>query len=205
MISVVVVDDHWMVREGLRSALTRHGHIEVVGEASGVDEALAIGGSGTTDPDVVLLDARLGSESSLPSISRFRARFPRAHVLVVSMLPEDPYALRAIEAGADGFVRKDGEPDELQRAVEVVAAGESYVSPAVARLLAERRQQPEELTPREFEVVRDYAAGLRSGQIARRLAVSPKTVSTHKTNAMRKLGIQTNADLIRWASDRTLP
>lgn len=201
--NIVVVDDHWMVREGLCMWLSKQPDLHVLGEASDVQELLSLKVNDVV-PDVVILDACLGEHSGLDAIQDIKARWPRIGVLVLSFLSEDPHAIRAIEHGADGYLEKGGSPAELVDAVRRVGCGRRYVSTRAASLLVDRLHNANDLTAREKEVVRFYALGYRSGQIARVLTLSPKTVSTHKANAMRKLSVHTNAGLIRWAIDQGL-
>ena len=207
MVGVLIVDDHWMVREGLGETLAKVPDVSVVGEVSTVKELFAFLADPQAklgkDPDVILLDAVLGADSGIDCIPNLK-KMTKARVLVLSMLSENPHAVRAIEQGADGFISKGGSPRELVDAIRVVASGHRYISSIVGQLLADRLSRTHDLTPRESEIVRYYALGFRCGEIARVMSLSPKTVSTHKTNAMRKLGITNNADLIRWAIDSAL-
>lgn len=207
MTKVLIVDDHWMVREGLRDSLAKMPDITIVGELESVKELFSHlaenSGKTSLSPDLILLDAVLGSDSGIDCIPNLKKMSP-AKVLVLSMLSENPHAVRAIEQGADGYVSKGGSPRELVEAIRMVMSGRRHITPSVGQLLADRLSSRHELTPRESEIVRYYALGFRSGEIARVISLSPKTVSTHKTNAMRKLGVTNNVDLIRWAIEASL-
>lgn len=198
---VLIVDDHFLVREGLVHALAGVSDICVT-EASSLKELFAriraAQTSGERLPDVIVLDAVLGEDSGIEAIPVIRCDCPGSAVLVLSMLPERPHAVRAIEQGASGYVSKGCAPSELIQAIRTVERGQTHVTPAVAHMLAERLTGKHDLSPRESEIVRYYAHGYRCGEIARVMSLSPKTVSTHKANAMKKLGLETNADLIRW-------
>lgn len=196
-----------MVREGLREVLSKVPDVDLVGEAGSVKELFSMLSARpsplTRKPDVILLDALLGDDSGIDSIPNLKT-MSNAKVLVLSMLSENPHAVRAIEQGADGFISKGGTPRELVDAIRSVASGRRHITLEVGQLLADRLSNRNDLTPRESEIVRYYALGFRSGEIARIMSLSPKTVSTHKTNAMRKLCVKNNADLIRWAIDASL-
>lgn len=204
---VLIVDDHWLVRDGLAHILESVPDINVEGTDSLPGLFTELRERRSTDtplPHVVILDACLGEDSGIEAIPVLRAEFPACGVLILSMLAESPHAVRSIEQGAHGFVSKGCPPAELISAIRTVAAGQKYVSPTVARLLADRVSSNNSLTSRESEIVRYYAHGYRCGEIARVMSLSPKTVSTHKANAMRKLCLRTNADLIRWGLDNVV-
>lgn len=205
---VEIIDDHWLVRQGLVHALAGASDISV-SESGSLDEFFSRvrdpdAGSENV-PDVIVLDACLGEDSGIEAIPAIKKECPLTAVLVLSMLPENPNGVRAVMQGASGYVSKGSAPGEILQAIHAVAAGQTHVSPNVARLLADRRAGRQDLTPRESEVVRYYAHGYRCGEIARMMSLSPKTVSAHKANAMRKLGLNTNADIIRWGVDHLQP
>lgn len=201
MANLLVIDDHWVVHEGLERAFVGAPDVRIVAKAETLKQAFDVAHNRGDKVDVILLDANLRDESGLEAINQLKKVCTKAKVLVLSMLAPNPHAVRAIEQGADGFVSKGGSPNELIEAVRTVAEGKRYVSAEVGHLLAERLLRNNELTARESEIVRFFAVGHRCGEIARMMALSPKTVSAHKANAMRKLGISSNADLIRWAMD----
>jgi len=204
MVGILVIDDHWAVREGVKTAIEQHDDLRLVATAPTLAEGLAAVSSRTAPVDVVVLDALLRDGSGIDAIPRIKELNPRCSVLVLSMLDENPHAIRAIEHGAQGYISKGGGRSELVEAIRIVAGGQRYVSPTVGNLLADRLLRSNELSPRESEVVRLYASGHRCGEIAKLLSLSPKTVSAHKANAMKKLGVTTNADLIRWSIDNRM-
>lgn len=205
MTHVHVVDDHWMVRRGLRDILEASATVSHVSESENLRDAFAACRNPDRPVDVVILDLVLGAESGIVAIPQIKAITPRVGVLAMSFLAEDPHGVHAIAQGADGYVTKGVGPREVLDAVGHVAAGRKYVSAGLAELLARRMQRSGDLTPREWEILRHYALGFGCVEIASRLALSPKTVSTHKTNGMRKLGLKSTADLVRWAIEHGVP
>jgi len=204
-VNVLIIDDHWVVRDGLEKWLSKTPEIQVAGKVESLQQAFNFLRTKGNKVDVILLDASLKSDSGIEAIPELKKTCRSARILVVSMLAPDPHAVRALEQGADGFISKGGSPTDLIEAVRIVAQGRRYVTQEVGHLLAERLLRHNDLTARESEIVRLYTEGYRSGEIAVMLCLSPKTVSAHKTNAMRKLGISSNAELYRWAIERSLP
>lgn len=204
MIDVLIVDDHWMVRRGLAEALAE---IDLVGSVTSVDnvrDAFAAVRAPRKRPLLVVLDAMLGLDSGLSSIEGLRSIDETVRVLVLTILSEDPHGVRAIEAGADGFLIKGSSLADFTAAVREIAGGGQYVSASLGQLLAKRLSGRDELTPREWEVARHYVMGFGCVQTARMLSLSPKTVSTHKANVLRKLGLTSTADLVRWGVERNI-
>ena len=199
MTHVHVVDDHWMVRRGLRDVLEASGLVSHVSESANLYDAFAACRGRRRPVDVVMLDLVLGAESGMAAIPQLKAITPKIGVLAISFLPEDPHGVHAIVQGADGYVTKDVGPRGVLDAVGHVASGRKFVSSSLAELLARRVQGLGHLTPREMEILRYYSLGFGCVEIASRLSLSPKTVSTHKMNGMRKLGLKSTADLVRWA------
>lgn len=203
MIRVVIADDHTILREGLRQLLSRAADIEVAGEAADGHEALERVRAGGFD--VLLLDMSMPGKSGIELIKQIRAERPRLRMLILSMHEETQYAVRAIRAGAAGYVTKDRAMTELVGAIRKVAAGGAHVSADVAQALAlaampDARTDPHErLSDREFEVFELLARGVSVTDIATRLHLSSKTVSTHKARLMDKLGIDNPAELVRYA------
>jgi RNA polymerase sigma factor (sigma-70 family) len=204
---VLVVDDHAIVREGLRNVLSATEGFAVVGEAGTGADALAL--AEAQRPDVVLLDLTMPGMSGLAVAAELRRRVPDARILVLSMHEQDEYVLAAVRGGAHGYVLKDTGPAELRAAIRAVHAGDGYFSPAVAsRLSAAVRdevateaphQRLERLTPREREVLALVAAGNTNRAIAAHLGISPRTVESHRESLMKKLSLRSVADLTRFA------
>ncbi|MHA7853809.1 response regulator [Marinobacter shengliensis] len=204
MISVYIADDHSIVREGIRSLISSAHDMEVVGEASDGDEALQqIPGC---KPSVFLMDMSMPGCSGLELIERIRRKAPETRILVLSMHREDLYATRTIRAGARGFITKTRPPTELLDALRKVAQGHLYITRELADRLAldALTGRPEEepharMTKREYEIFLDLARGMNVGDIADKLNVSSKTVSTHKARLMEKLNANSISDLVRYA------
>ena len=205
MTHVHVVDDHWMVRRGLRDVLEASATVTRVTESENLHDAFAACRDPRRPVDVVILDLVLGAESGIVAIPQIKAITPTIGVLAISFLAEDPHGVHAIVQGADGYVTKGVGPKEVLDAVKHVASGKKFVSSSLAELLARRVQHSGDLTTREWEILRYYALGFGCVEIASRLSLSPKTVSSHKTNGMRKLGLKSTADLVRWAIEHGVP
>lgn len=206
-VRVLVVDDHAVVREGLRHVLTAAEGFAVVGEAA--DAATALDLAEASRPDVVLLDLTMPGMSGLDAAAELRRRAPGARIVVLSMHEQDEYVLAAVRGGASGYVLKDAGPAELRAAIRTVQAGGEYFSPAVARRLTAAvrgevtaespRERLARLTPREREVLALVAGGNTNRAIAGRLGISPRTVESHRESLMKKLSLRTVADLTRFA------
>jgi DNA-binding NarL/FixJ family response regulator len=192
-ISVLVVDDHAVVREGLRSFLELQEGIEVVGEAA--DGEAAVRAAEAWKPDVVLMDLVMPRLDGVGAMRELRRRLPSARVIVLTNFPDDDRLLPAIRAGASGYLLKNADPQEVVRAVRAAHAGEALLDPGVAaRLLEAIAQRPdsepaERLTPREREVLALIARGMPNKLIARELEISEKTVKTHVGHVLAKLGV----------------
>jgi DNA-binding NarL/FixJ family response regulator len=195
MIRVLIVDDHAVVREGLRTFLELQDGLEVIGEAGDGEEAVSLATS--LHPDVVLMDLVMPKLDGVGAMRELRGRVPETRVIVLTSFLDDERLLPAIEAGAAGYLLKDVEPTELARAVRAAHAGEALIAPSVAaRLLsafAERPRvaaaEPKRLTPREHEVLGLIAAGRSNKRIAFELGISEKTVKTHVGHLLAKLGV----------------
>lgn len=203
MIRVLIADDHSIVREGIKQIFALVENLVVAGEAANgeeADERLAQGGV-----DLLLLDMTMPGSSGEELISRLRARYPDLPVLVLSMHNDPMIALRALKAGADGYLAKDCNPGTLLDAIHKVAAGSRFLDPKLAEQAAfnavgiEGPIDHNALSKREFEVMRLLADGLGVNHIADRLAISNKTVSTYKSLLMKKMGFTSSADIIRYA------
>lgn len=212
-VRVVVADDHAVVREGIRRVLDEDPDFTVVGEASTGVEALEV--VGASRPDVVVLDLGMPDVSGLEVARRLRDEGPLPRILVLSMHDDSEYVLRAVRAGADGYLLKDeAEPAMLRTAVRAVHGGDSYFSPTAATVLASALRPPSgaeadadplgSLTERELEVLRLIATGRSNKEMASELGISRRTVETHRENLMRKLDIRSIAGLTRLALERGL-
>jgi DNA-binding NarL/FixJ family response regulator len=202
MIRIFIADDHTIFREGLKQILGDQADIDIVDEATDGDELLARLPS--TPCDIILLDLTMPGRSGI-SLLREIAAGENRRVVVLSMHEEDQYVVEALKAGAAGYVTKNSASDQLIQAIRKVMKGELFVSSAASQSLLRqiRAPQPElphsRLTPREREVFDLLVSGRKMSDIARKLNLSIKTASTHKTNLMRKMQAETTADLIRYA------
>jgi DNA-binding NarL/FixJ family response regulator len=208
MIRVLLADDHAVVRAGLREILADSGDITVAGEAANGDEVLAKVRSGTFD--VAVLDMTMPGRSGIELIKMVKAEQPKVRILVLSMHSEQQYAVRAVKAGASGYLTKEAAADQLVAAIRRIAAGGAYVTPETAeRLVLDSGRRSEAaphtlLSDREFQVFQLIAGGRSVTEIAARLSLSVKTVSTHKTRIMEKMGFSNPSELIRYAIDNKL-
>ena len=196
-IHIMLVDDHPLVRDGLRARLEAVPHFRVVAEADSGAEALALAGS--TRIDLVLMDITMRDGSGIEATARLYANFPDIAVLILSMHDKLEYVTQAMQAGARGYVLKDAPGKDIVLAIDTVMAGGIYYSAAVARQLARPAAQDNQLTSREQEVLRHIANGESNKQIAKALDLSVRTVETHRLNIKRKLGIEGQAELIKFA------
>jgi DNA-binding NarL/FixJ family response regulator len=203
VIRVLIVDDHQIVRDGLRRILAAHADLEVADEAADGDAALAL--ARANDYDVAVLDMSMPGLSGIDLIKRLQREKPALKLLVLSMHAERQYAARALKAGASGYLNKDSAAEQLVGALRKVAAGGVHLSDAgAASLVAAQRAGARELSDRELEVLRLLAEGLGPTEIAERLHLSVKTVSTHKARAQEKLGVAGTAELVRYALENKL-
>jgi DNA-binding NarL/FixJ family response regulator len=202
VVNLLLVDDHRLVREGLRRVLESCDDIRVAGEAESGHEALDV--ARRERLDMVVTDLTMPGLSGIDLVRRFKSEFPSLPLLVLTMHAEEQYALRAFRAGANGYMTKDCAADQLVGAVRKVAAGGAYVSPSLAERLAIElnglREAPVHtlLSDREFEVFRLIVAGKRLTEIADMLHLSVKTVSTHKTRVLEKMHLDNTAGLIKY-------
>ena len=206
--TVVLADDHQMLREGLRRLLASEFDIEVVAEAGSGFEVLEA--LRTHEADVVVLDLSMPGVPGMDLIKRLRADFPNVKVLVLTMHTSDQFAMRAFRSGASGFLTKDGAAEQLVHAIRKLAAGGAYVPADLAERMAvglkDLQDTPphQQLSNREFEVYRHIMAGKRLTDIADELHLSIKTVSTHKAHIMEKLGVAGTASLVRYGMQHQL-
>lgn len=200
LVSVVIVDDHPLVREGLERVIANDDRFRVTGMAESIEGALALD---STDVDVVTLDLSLPGVGGLEGIERIRAKWPQARVLVLTVHPEDTHAAACAQHGAAGFLSKNASPTEIRTAVAGLAAGGQYFSAVALEAIVSNRGEVR-LSPRETEVLRRLAAGQRITDIADAMGVSIKTASTHKMRLQRKLGATNTAQIIVMARNRGL-
>jgi two-component system, NarL family, response regulator NreC len=199
VIRVLLVDDHAIVRSGIRRMLTENGAFEVVAEASDGDEAIRLTRRHT--PDVVVLDIGLKAKSGLDVLPDLRAIGPR--VVILSMQDEPAYARQAFELGAQGYVLKDAADEDLVDAIRTVLDDRIYVHPSLAARLV-LRQPDDDLSDREREILRLIALGYTNQEIAKKLYLSVRTVEAHRRHILNKLRLQTRADLVRYALEHRL-
>jgi len=204
VIRVLVADDHSIVRDGLKRILAATSDLQVAGEAASGDEALAL--VKANDYDVAMLDISMPGLSGIDLIKRLKLERPKLKILVLSMHGESQYAARALKAGAAGYLTKDSASEMLLGALRKVAAGGVHIGDAAAATLLQSGDKPphETLSDREFEVMRFLVEGLGPTEIAARLHLSVKTVSTHKTRILEKLGLGSTAELVRYAMEHKL-
>ena len=203
MIRIVIADDHAVVREGLKRIISSAHDMTVVGEAANGFEVIQK--VRDSDFEVLVLDLSMPGRSGMELIKLVHCEKPRLRILVLSMHEELQYAVRSIKSGANGYLTKESAPTQLMQVVRKVAAGGAFISNNVAEQLAlgsmfeSSCAAHERLTDREFEVFRLIAMGMSVTDIAARLNLSAKTISTHKANLMQKMSLQNQSDLIRYA------
>jgi len=203
MIRVAIVDDHAMVRTGLKEYLTEHVDVRVTGEGINGADALELARKG--EVDVMLMDISMPDQSGVDALKAIKERFPALSVLIVSGFPEAHYAASLLRQGAAGYLNKQCEPEEIIRAIRTVSLGRKYISQAVAMMLAEsvsgdlKRLPHEHLSERELQVFLRLAKGETVGHMAEGMFLSVKTVSTYRTRVLEKLKLATNSDLTYYA------
>jgi DNA-binding NarL/FixJ family response regulator len=204
MIRILLVDDHSIVRDGLKRILAATTDLEVAGEAASGEAALAL--VKANDYDVAMLDMSMPGLSGIDLIKRLKLERPKLRILVLSMHGEQQYAARALKAGAAGYLNKDSASEQLLGALRKVAAGGVHIGEAAAASLLQSGDKPphESLSDREFEVLRLLVDGLGPTDIGERLHLSVKTVSTHKTRILEKLNVRSTAELVRYALEHRL-
>jgi len=207
---LLLVDDHEVVRSGLKMLLSAEDDVEIVGEAGTAADAIVV--AGTVAPDVILMDIGLPDLSGIEATREIRKRFPKVAVVALTIHEDEEYFFKMLDAGAAGYVPKRAAPEELLTAIRAAAAGEVYLYPSLAKLLVtdylNQEHQPAEkanldgLTEREREVLTYLAEGTSNEEIAVSLVISPKTVERHRENIMRKLNLHSRAELVRYAIRR---
>jgi DNA-binding NarL/FixJ family response regulator len=199
MISIVIVDDHSMVRSGLKKILVEEPDMEVIGEADGYAQLQSCLQS--KEPDVVLLDISMPGKNGLEIVKELKQSNPRVKTLMLSMHPEERFSMRAIKAGATGYVTKESAADELVKAVRQVYHGGKFITPAVAEILANsfvhESDKPvhERLSDREFQILGMIASGKKIKDIAEELSLSPATVATYRARILEKMQLKSNVEL----------
>jgi len=202
-ISIVLADDHTVVRRALRVLLEEEPEFEVVAEAEDSDTAIRyLRGH---KPDVLILDLNMPGRPSLEAIPEMKVASPETRIVVLTMQKEPAFARQALQLGVLGYVLKEAAGDELVQAVRSAAAGETYLQPALgAKLAAEPESAPDDLSERETDVLRLIALGHTNAEIAEKLYISVRTVETHRAHIQQKLGISSRAELVQSALSRGL-
>jgi len=201
-INILLVDDHSVVRAGIRRLLEQHSGFTVIAEAESGEQAYQLFGEYL--PDLTVMDLTMRGMGGLEAISRIVMRYPTAKILVLSMHESGVFATQALKAGAKGYLSKSSLADELVSALEVILAGRTYIDTAMAKSLALENLDDEasplqQLSPREFEIFRLLAEGGDCDSIAQALKISSKTVSNHQTSVKQKLNINSPVEMVRFA------
>ncbi|MEQ8222049.1 MAG: response regulator transcription factor [Candidatus Eremiobacterota bacterium] len=208
MIKILIVDDHPVVRKGLKQIMEETKNITVVDEAETGQEVLKK--VKKNKYDVVLLDISLPDMNGLEVLRALKSEYPEINVLMLSIYPEEQYAMRALRGGASGYLTKEKLPDELVLAIKTVTQGRKYITPSVAELLAiniekDRIGLPHEvLSDREFRIMCMMASGKTASDIADELSLSVKTVSTYRYRILKKMKMKNNAEIIRYVIEQKL-
>jgi DNA-binding NarL/FixJ family response regulator len=203
IVKVAIVDDHAIVRAGLKQFLSEMVDLRVVGEAASGREAIDL--VRNTEIDVLIMDLSMPGQSGIDALAMIRAKAPDVGILILSGYPEEQYAVNLIRQGASGYLNKECEPMEIVNAIRTIALGRRYISPSVAELIAQQLNRKDGtaahdlLSEREFQVFLKLAKGETAGEIAQALSLSVKTVSTYRTRLMEKMGLQSNSDLTYYA------
>jgi DNA-binding NarL/FixJ family response regulator len=208
MIKVLIVDDHAVVRTGLKQIISEIPDITVTDEAGSAREALDK--IRNNNYSILVLDISLPDKSGLDALKEIKDEYPGLPVLILSMYPEDQYAIRVLKSGASGYMTKESAPGELVSAIRTVASGKKYVSPSLAQKLAfnldfnGEKELHEMLSDREFQVLCMIASGKTASKIADELSLSVKTISTYRTRILEKMRLNNNAELTTYAVQKRL-
>jgi two-component system, NarL family, response regulator NreC len=205
---LLLVDDHAVVRSGLRMLLENERDVEIIGEASSARQAIEV--AAQLKPNVILMDIGLPDLSGIDATREIKKLLPEVAIVALTIHEDEEYFFKMLEAGATGYVPKRAAPEELLTAIRAAATGQVYLYPSLAKLLvrdflsggrpnAENVQTPSDLTDREQEILTYLAEGANNVEIAQSLVISPKTVARHRENIMRKLNLHSRADLVRYA------
>lgn len=205
---IILVDDHELIREGLKKVIAKESDIEVIGEAQNAEEMFEL--LSKNEIDIVILDITLPGRSGLDLIGEIKTHYPAVKVLILSMHPEDRFAVRALRAGAYGFITKGTASKILIEALRKIADGRKFITPTLAEHLAfeldvdHNKPLHENLSNREFEVMRLIAEGKSVSEIAEMLFISVNTVTSYRARIMEKMKMKTNAEIIRYAIEQNL-
>jgi len=208
MIRILIADDHAIVRQGLKQILSDAPDLVVAGEASNGVEALRMLRENAYD--MLLLDIAMPGKSGIEVLKQIKQETPKLPVLILSIYPEEQYAVRLIKAGAASYLNKESAPEQLVKAIRTVAAGKRFISPSVAELIANELERDSDQPPhqalsdREFQILRLIASGKTVSEIADTLALSVKTVSTYRTRLLDKMQLKNNAELTHYAIKNNL-
>ena len=203
MIRIVIADDHELIREGVKKIIRSSTDLRIVGEAADLATTLAL--VAQHQPDVVVLDISLPGHDGLEGLTALRRQFPDQKVVMLSMYAEERYAVSALRAGAAGYITKAMAAEELVKAIRQVMSGATYIGPRLAELLARQALEPDSqplhhnLTAREAEIVALIGAGKQVKQVAAELGISVSSVNTYRNRIFRKMGLSSNAAVIRYA------
>ncbi|HIN38875.1 MAG TPA: response regulator transcription factor [Flavobacteriales bacterium] len=208
MTRILIADDHALIRAGLKEILAAQPNMHVIEAQNGQELLRKLA---TLDIHVIVLDISMPGRSGLDILKEIKSSFPMIPVLMLSVYPEDQYALRALKAGASGYLTKDSAPEKLVSAIERVLAGEKYISSSIAnKLISElglgniNKLPHEDLSDREFEVLRLIGSGMAVSEIAEKLYLSPKTISTYRSRVLEKTGLKNNAGMINYVIEYDL-
>lgn len=208
MIRILVADDHVLIREGFKKILQDETDLRIVQEARTASEVLDV--VRREKLDIVLLDINFPDRSGLDVLKDIKQHAPRLPVLILSMHPEERFAIRAIRSGASGYITKESAADELVKAIRKILSGGKYISPALSDQLADALSNPGDQLPhkalsdREYEVLCLLASGKTVGEIAEKLSLSVKTISTYRSRILEKMRMRTNAELIHYTLQHRL-
>ncbi len=208
MIKIFIADDHPLIRKGIKEIFEEEIDIKVIGDAAYPHEVLE--GLKKLEPDVLITDLSMPGRSGLDLISDIKQLFPKLPILVLTMHPEDRFAVRAFKAGAFGYLTKDAKPEEIIKAVRQVVTGRKYITPSIAEMLATEidrdiSKMPHELlSDREYQIMQLIASGKKVSEIAEKLSISIRTVNTYRSRVLEKMNMKTNAELTMYAIENKL-
>lgn len=208
-IKIILTDDHRIIRDGLKGILERNKQFEIIAEASNTEELERI--LQQYPCDIILLDVTMPGKNGIDFLKELRKNYPLIKVILLTMHEEPEYIIKGVKNGASGYLLKNLDYEELEKAILTVYAGKKYFTPAVSNILmnnlsasAEQEEYSEKLTDREMEILKEVVNGLQSRQIAEKLFISSRTVDTHRVNLMKKLGVHNTAELVKLALEKKL-